>query len=303
VDILAILKEIGEATSITTKTTQKQLVKREILLFDMSESSIRLTMWGSDAENFAGRVGDVMAIKGAKVSDYNGRTLSIGASSASFELNPPSNDPQVQSLSNWLRQGRGIDGIQLTNLSTGGSYTAPSKGEERKTIAELRDERLGMGEHPDYATVVGHISFVKTDQAISYMACPAEGCGKKVIEKGPNLWSCAACDRDYDQCNHRYIMSIQIADHTDHTWVQMFNETGIQVMERPAEDLHYLKIQGSEEYEAAIKSIIYKEYIFRLRLKHEIYNGESKIRISVLSAIPLDYAKEAQLLAAKFSIL
>ena len=76
-DVIGIVRETGELGSITTKTTQKQLSKRDITLLDTSGYSIRVTLWGTQAEQFhdAGNY-PIVAIRGARVSEYNGRTLS-----------------------------------------------------------------------------------------------------------------------------------------------------------------------------------------------------------------------------------
>ena len=66
--------------NLTTKAG-KECVKRDIVLVDKSKSDINLTLWGSLAETFDGGSNPVVAIKGAKVSDFNGVSLSAGFSS------------------------------------------------------------------------------------------------------------------------------------------------------------------------------------------------------------------------------
>ena len=50
-------------------------------LVDKSMAEVTVTMWGTAAENFDPSGNPVVAIKGAKVSDYNGVSLSTLASS------------------------------------------------------------------------------------------------------------------------------------------------------------------------------------------------------------------------------
>ena len=47
---------------------------------------------------------------------------------------------------------------------------------------------------------------------------------------------------------------------------------------------------------------MYREFVFRLRIKQEVYNNEPKIRITVLSATPMDYAAEAKALSSKLGL-
>jgi replication factor A1 len=59
----------------------QELRKRDITIVDKSMAEINLTMWGGNAENFDPTGNPVVAIKGAKVSDYNGVSLSTLGSS------------------------------------------------------------------------------------------------------------------------------------------------------------------------------------------------------------------------------
>lgn len=46
IDIIGVLKEIGDVSQITSKSTSKPYDKRELTLVDDSEFSVRLTIWG-----------------------------------------------------------------------------------------------------------------------------------------------------------------------------------------------------------------------------------------------------------------
>ena len=96
-----MVKEVGELGSITSKATQKpvsphlsatfmetrldrltcdgianrQFAKRDLTLVDQSQHSIRLTLWGKQAENFKGDDQPVIAAKGVKVGDFGGESL------------------------------------------------------------------------------------------------------------------------------------------------------------------------------------------------------------------------------------
>lgn len=48
---------------------------------------VNLTLWGKDAETFDGSSNPVVAVKGARVSDFNGKSLSVSMSSA-MQINP-----------------------------------------------------------------------------------------------------------------------------------------------------------------------------------------------------------------------
>ena len=57
------------------------LLQRELIIVDNTKTQISLTLWGDDALNFDSKyVGEIVAVKGAKLGTFNGRSLS-----ASFE--------------------------------------------------------------------------------------------------------------------------------------------------------------------------------------------------------------------------
>jgi len=97
VDILAVVKHVGETTSIVSKKSGRELVKCELTVEDDSGAEVRLTMWGDAAQSARDKFDGmpVVAFKRARVSDYGGRTLS----GAGYEVDP--NVPQARSLRQW----------------------------------------------------------------------------------------------------------------------------------------------------------------------------------------------------------
>ena len=51
--------------------------KRDLTLVDKSQYSVRLTLWGKQAETFAADDLPVIAFKGVKVSDFGGKYESV----------------------------------------------------------------------------------------------------------------------------------------------------------------------------------------------------------------------------------
>jgi replication factor A1 len=144
IDVIGVVKDVGSIQSITAKTTQKQLTKRDITLIDTSSSTIKLTLWSEQAESFPSTGGTlVMAVKGAKVSDYGGGR-SLGTVSSSLIEYNNSSISQTKQLTDWFES----EGKYISAPSTAaiGSATAASSigDEERKTLASIKSENLGM---------------------------------------------------------------------------------------------------------------------------------------------------------------
>lgn len=54
-------------------------------MVDNSGYSVRVTLWGKQAENWQETDSGIFAFKGAKVGDFGGRTLSMGVQSSLSE--------------------------------------------------------------------------------------------------------------------------------------------------------------------------------------------------------------------------
>lgn len=100
-DVIGIIKDVGELSSITSKTTSKQVIlshylschsltvrhsptkihKRELSIVDRSEMSVRMTIWGKQAESYNVEANAVVAFKNVKVGDFGGTYLFFKISS------------------------------------------------------------------------------------------------------------------------------------------------------------------------------------------------------------------------------
>jgi replication factor A1 len=237
-DVIGVLKDIGETSQITSKTTSKPYDKRELTLVDNTGYSVRLTVWGKVAASWDVQPESVVAFKGVKVSDFGGRSLSL-LSSGSVSANPDM--PEAHRLKGWYdEQGRAGSFATHSNIQGGMGGAGGSSRDPFKTIAQVKDEQLGMSENPDYFAVKASIQYIKQDN-FCYPSCLSEGCNKKVVEIDPGQWRCERCDKTHAKPEYRYIMSINVSDHTGQLWVSCFDETGRTIMGKSADELMEIK--------------------------------------------------------------
>lgn len=75
VDTIGVITNSGSVTNFNPKNGGASKDKRTLVVADDTNNTIGLTMWGK-VSNFDGlNVGNVIAIRGAKVSDYQGKTI------------------------------------------------------------------------------------------------------------------------------------------------------------------------------------------------------------------------------------
>ncbi|KAM0139113.1 hypothetical protein ACHAP3_003381 [Botrytis cinerea] len=293
VDLIAVLKEVGEISEITSKTTSKPYSKRELTLVDETGYSVRLTIWGKTATSFDASPESVVAFKGVKVSDFGGRSLSL-LSSGSMSFDP--DIQEAHKLKGWYdSQGRTSNFASHSNLASAGA--AGGRQDPIKTIAQVKDEGLGMSEeNTDYFSSRATIVYIKQDN-FCYPACLNENCSKKVVDQNDGTWRCEKCNQSHPKPEYRYILALNVNDHTGQMWLTAFDEVGRLIMGKSADELMELKENDPPAMERVFEDANCKMMTFKVRCKTDTYQDQARVRYSVMSALAVNYAADALKLA------
>lgn len=255
VDVIGVVKETNEVSTITSKASNRevsksgfhhhpilitlQISKRELVLVDKSEYSVRMTLWGKQAEDYKADPHAVIAFKGVKVGDFGGRSLSM-YSSSTMSINPDIDD--AFELRGWFDAvGKGQSFQSHQNVpGSGGGFQA---GFDRNAIRDLMDvkqSQLGEDDRTDFFSTRATIMHIKSDN-MWYPACPTAQCNKKVTDNGGS-WRCEKCDQSFDKPEYRYIMTMAVADWSCQAWLHGFNDSGVAVFGMPADELYEIKV-------------------------------------------------------------
>uniref|UniRef100_A0A452RP71 Replication protein A subunit n=1 Tax=Ursus americanus TaxID=9643 RepID=A0A452RP71_URSAM len=235
IDIIGICKSYEDATKITVKSNNREVSKRNIYLMDMSGKVVTATLWGEDADRFDGSRQPVMAIKGARVSDFGGRSLSV-LSSSTVIVNP--DIPEAYKLRGWFdSEGQALDGVSISDLKSGGTGGSNTNW---KTLYEVKSENLGHGDKADYFSSVATVVYLRKENCM-YQACPTQDCNKKVIDQQNGLYRCEKCDSEFPNFKYRMILSVNIADFQENQWVTCFQESAEAIVGQSTSYLGELK--------------------------------------------------------------
>lgn len=301
-DIIGVVITVNPSVPILRKNGM-ETQRRIINLKDMSGRSIELTLWG-DFCNREGQAlqelfdyGDfpVVAVKAAKVNDFSGKSVGTISATQLF-INP--DIPEANTLTEWFShvgKDTAAQSISRDIMPVGG------KNEIRKTISQIKDEGLGRSERPDWVAVKATITFIKTD-TFCYTACPLmigdRQCNKKVTKSGNTRWLCDRCNQEFEKCDYRYLLQAQIQDHSGLTWLTAFQESGEEIMGCSAKELYRLKYEEQEDDRFAdlIRSRLFAQYLFRLKIKEETYGEEQRVKITIVKADRIDYPVESRYL-------
>jgi replication factor A1 len=178
-----------------------QIPKRELTLVDKSGFSIRLTLWGKQAEQYNAEDQPIVAFKGVKVGDFGGRSLSM-VSTSTMALNPDIEESFA--LRGWYDSIGSSTSFQAHSsaMSGGGMSMGAFNRAEMRSLLDVKDSQLGMNDKVEYFSSRATIMHIKNDN-ISYPACPTQGCNKKVVDINDG-WRCEKCDKNFEKPEHRW---------------------------------------------------------------------------------------------------
>ncbi len=274
VDVIGVLKEVQEVSQITSKNTGKPYEKRELTLVDDSGFSVRVTIWGKSATAFDAQPESVIAFKGTRVSDFNGRSLSL-LSSGTMAIDP--DIAEAHKLKGWY-DASGRNGNFATHSGLAGVGGATGRKDTTKVISQVKDENLGM-EDTDYFSLKATIVYIKADN-FCYPACRSEGCNKKVTDMGDGTWRCEKCNINHDRPSYRYIMSISVTDHTGQIWLSCFDDVGKAIMGKSADEVMELRDEDEAQFAALFEAANCRKWNFRCRAKMDQF-GDTQRYVSL----------------------
>lgn len=203
VDIIGIIKSIHEVETIKTKTN-RETAKRNIIIVDQTKSEVVLAVWGDIATDFPGELEDVIVVRGVKVSEYSGVSLST-ASTSTVEINPRLE--KVHEMKGWYSRVK-------DNLETN-SLTKPMHDfhAEWNNLVEITPENV---QKENSLTLRTKAVVYQMGKPNMYKACD---CKKKLVDLNNGFFRCEKCRKETDHFEWKIILSFGIADHTKNVWV------------------------------------------------------------------------------------
>ena len=304
IDVIGVVSKADEPQTVRSKKSGKDLIKRTITLFDSSLFSVELTLWGAlvDTEHTGAvlKVGAIVAAKWCRVSSFNTRSLSATFSTR-IEIAPET--PEASRLHRWLSTQRNITSLSLCPLSVPLTFEnaySSSANNEVRTIENMRStcsEMIERGEEMDLFCVWGIVSYIRHDTKISYHACLTPRCGAKVCVDDSGMYFCQKCGKRYDTCEERFIIMLRISDFTGSVTATAFNNTGEVIMGISAKRLNEVRreyVDSDQMFERYFKDATYKCYTLRVKPRLEMYHEEQRIRYTIVSAKPINYAEESK---------
>ncbi|KAI0748563.1 replication factor-a protein [Daedaleopsis nitida] len=306
-DIIGVVKDVGDLTTITSKASNKEIPKRELNVVDRSGFSVRVTLWGKQAEQYQATDQPVIAFKGAKVGTFNGqcfpngferirienldsgRSLSM-SSSSTMHINPDIQEAHL--LRGWFDSGGAEESFKAhtSTMPTGGGVTFDRA--EIRNLNEVKSFDFGMSDKVETFSSRATIMHIKSDN-IAYPACPTANCGKKVLQMAES-WRCEKCDKSYEKPEHRFNVGMAVSDYSGQAWFQGFNEVGQVIFGMSADELIDIKERDDAHFNQVLDRAIGTTYNFACRASQQSYNDQTRVRYAISRIHPLNYREEAK---------
>lgn len=298
VDVLGIIQTVNPHFELTSKTGKK-FDRRDITIVDDSNYSITVGLWNQLALDFNLPEGSVVAIKGVRISDFGGKSLTMGFNSTLI-ANPEI--PEAYELKGWYdSKGRNSKFTSLRQeIGSVNSGNAARFISQRITIAKALADNLGRSEKGDYFSIKAVVSFLKADN-FAYPACSNENCNKKVVQQTDGTWRCERCEVNHPDPQWRYMLTISVMDETGQMWLSLFNDQAEQLLGIDAGKLTNLKENDPDSFTKITQNVQMAEYDFRIRAREDNYNDQSRIRYTVANLHKLNFKAEADYLASELS--
>jgi len=316
VDIVGVICDVREVSTITVKSSGSERTKREIVLWDGSgpdaDQTLDMTIWGDRAaEDY--ELGTVVFVKTARVNEWNG-VKSVNFS-GQCERNPDDR--------------RAFELLALYKAK-GSPQAQPrfrrAEGQSKKTVEAIQEEDLQLGPaappgqnfdangprsinwHSANCTVISQIH--RSDRAPFYYSCPAEvsrgttgrldRCRKKVSPLGDatpergQRWRCDA-GHECQAPEARFLYRAQVADHTGSMEVNIFDEVGQTLFGCDASVLAqaWEDPLREDEVHSLTKGAMWRRVNFSMRSQREVWNDEQRTKTTAGSASRIALVKDA----------
>jgi len=285
-----VVMECTEPNTFTAKSG-KEMTKRTMQICDASGTAIEVAIFGQPAQTLG--VGNVIAIKGAKVGSWNSKSLTLW-NDAPITQHPDM--PEAHQLLGWWasqqQSGAGVRSLSVQGGGSGGGKPAP-----RYYFSHIDDYALGMNAEPDHLEVRCTITHIRTDQrTLWYVACP--NCKKKLAnaDEVDLQGHCEKCDKTV-LGTRRWIFQVTANDTSGSRYVSLFDQEAVQLLgNKTADELAPLKTihDNTAAFDAHFQSRTFQTVILKCRVKNDTYQDEARLKIQATHIRPVDFVEEGR---------
>jgi len=161
------------------------------------------------------------------------------------------------------------------------------------TIADIYS--MDSLEKPTFFQLKGTITKIGMD-SFYYISCPSivggKKCMKKLIPQNTGMWFCPKCNVEVSDSDYRYLLKIDIQDHTSELASTIsFEDVGSTILGNNSKDF-YLLSSDPELIKEIVSKALWTDHIFTLSVKTENFNGLPRFKCVIIKEEKLHFMTE-----------
>jgi len=300
VDVAGVVLDFKEPTVVATRVGINRRMRR-LTLADDSRCPLLVHVWGSSADEPLNK-GDVVFVKRARVTDFNGRSLDA---TQNPELNP--DDPRAFQLRKLFSELSANFGSSLISSPIGLPV-------DRQTLSLCIHEGEGRLQCGAASQGIRHallhrispvtVTKLFNDRSLYYFGCmqDVEGrqsrCKRKVLPCG-QMWQCSS-GHVSSEPTPLYSFKVEVADASASLMVGVFGDDGTTILGLPAAELAALcdrqetgDTQAADQVKIIHQQCLMRRWSMVLQSRRDEYAGSLRVARTVQRCSPLDIPAEA----------
>lgn len=179
--------------------------------------------------------------------------------------------------------------VHVTCSTAGGG--AASNRNALRALKEVTSQPVPeLDAKPSYHNILAIVPTINSEQAMTYLANPVGG--KKVTESNGMYTDSAG--EPVEKPVTRYMVNMKLMDASGDAYLMFLSEQGEVVMGMPAEELAALKVDNPDAYKAKCQAAQFREWAITVSTRAREFQGERKLKHSVINVRPVNYAADGQ---------
>lgn len=113
-----------------------------------------------------------------------------------------------------------------------------------------------------------------------------------------STWYCSKYEFTFEDYDYRYVLQVNIENHTNTIWSIAFKEPTTKLIGIPAKELYMLQFNQDEEAttDEVIKNVLFNQFIITLSSRNKTYNIEARLNQQSQKSIELISFRKATFL-------
>ena len=271
--------------------------------------SIKVCFWGEHAQNVEFKVGDIVAFRSLRISDFNGKSLNT-SQETTLLINP--NIKETKKLTRWFKEIESLDILKSFTLDR--NDMEKRSNENVRLVKEIYSSLMTDASYQNGFFVLNcHVMYsnfknmlivyqdikiwlynflyIKADDKSTYIGCP--DCHKKIIMDRENYPRWDSCSKVVENPEQIYMLTAKVGDLSDSIFVNFYRNNAEPIMGgMTAEEYNKMRFEEGmtiEKFKEKIESNFYKQHSILLKAKPEQHMSDD-VRFKFIGTKILDYS-------------